>query len=226
MIYEKLRFYIIGIFLIIVSMTSSNCQQSSADCLAVDPSCNPFSAYIQFQTLTTFPTKIMFRSISGSSAWFGATTSADTTCQTDAGTKGFTGTFKALLIAGIGTIRTASVSANTGDGQIDWVMAASTNYVREDETTLIGTTNSAGLFTFPLTNSISASAGQYWTAMGSDWTSTAFYCNDGGGESWTFVGAGAGNSNIGDVSVTSSSAIFAGSQACATGGIYLVCVQQ
>ena len=76
------------------------------------------------------------------------------------------GTYKALITDG--TNRVACTSANCATGgageNINWVLTPSTEYFRTDGTTEIGVTTSAGIFSFPLSNAITAS-GVAWTGF-------------------------------------------------------------
>ncbi len=106
-------------------------------------------------TCVTTPTdKKIFLSASGHNGNFGGATGADTFCMGDANYPG-TGTYKALLTDG--STRIACTTANCGGGpseHVGWILAANKRYTRVDGTE-IGTTTANGIFTFPLTNSIS-----------------------------------------------------------------------
>ena len=118
---------------------------------------------------------------------------ADALCARDANHPG-TGTYKALIVDGAGN-RRASVTASTGDGQVDWVLRANTSYYRSDGTTLIGTTNANGIFTFPLSASVAPTpVVNYWTGLNPDWTTdTSNNCSN-----WT-TNAGDGRSGAPNV---------------------------
>jgi len=90
---------------------------------------------------------------------------ADTKCSS-AGNKPATGTYKALI--SVGATRRATVTANIGDGQADWVLAANMSYYRASDAAFIGNTNGVKLFTFPTTNSI-ANGVSAWTPFLSGW---------------------------------------------------------
>lgn len=137
--------------------------------------------------------------------------------------------YKALLADGIN--RRASVTGNAGDGQINWVLQASTVYSQATTgTPTIGTTNTKKLFTFPLTNkirpdSITDLVGITWTGLNPNWTTAPYNCNN-----WT-DGADINAGTIGNYNATSSNAIFdsalivPGLIACSSGG-KLYCVEQ
>ncbi|HAK60825.1 MAG TPA: hypothetical protein DCO77_10650 [Nitrospiraceae bacterium] len=98
---------------------------------------------------------------------------ADAFCSnTDFGNPG-TGMYKAMVVDGVNRI--ASVTADAGDGQVDWVLKPDTSYFRLDGVTLIGTTNAQGLLNFPLTNSVST-GGTFWSGLSDDWTTNANTC--------------------------------------------------
>lgn len=106
-------------------------------------------------------------------------------------------------------------------GSVDWVLAANTEYRRNDGVTVIGTTNASAVFTYPLTNSIGASAGKYYTGISADWSvSDATNCQD-----W---GSMADDRIYGNALSTSSDAISEGMHNCGTTGpaAYVVCVEQ
>ncbi|WP_000836869.1 endostatin-like outer membrane lipoprotein LenD, partial [Leptospira interrogans] len=137
--------------------------------------------------------------------------------------------YKALLADGIN--RRASVTGNAGDGQINWVLQASTVYSQATTgTPTIGTTNSKKLFTFPLTNkirpdSITDFGSITWTGLNPNWTTAPYNCNN-----WT-DGADINVGTIGNYNATSSNAIFdsalivPGLITCSSGG-KLYCVEQ
>ncbi|TGL87137.1 DUF1554 domain-containing protein [Leptospira congkakensis] len=105
----------------------------------------------------------------------GSIAGADTICNSD-GAKPVGGSlYKALLVdeSGCSSLpcRRASITANVGDGQIDWVLKPNTNYVRSNGITPIMTTNANGLFIFgTLTNSWSAAAATGISGMSGNWT--------------------------------------------------------
>lgn len=96
----------------------------------------------------------------------GGAAGADLKCMADATYPG-SGTYKALI-----SDNTRSASTPT-----DWVLGATTEYRRLDDTTIIGTTT-AGLFTAPLDASFSATAGLYfWTGVYAGWSDGGSYYN-------------------------------------------------
>ncbi len=144
---------------------------------------------------------------------------ADARCNSDANKPANTGTYKALHVGG--TSRRASVTATAGDGQIDWVLYASKEYRRSDGT-MITTSSSARLFTFPLLNAISPSdipGVVVWTGLASDWTTSASTC-----ATWTDSSVGQFGFTATEYDLTST-AIQSGNFACNTQQA-LYCVQQ
>lgn len=98
-----------------------------------------------------------------------APTAADTLCNNAAPT-GYTA--KALIADG--STRYACSTANCSGGVSEnhnWVLYPSTTYYRYGDNAVIGTTTSAGIFTFPLTNSMSNSGAPAWAGLNDDWTS-------------------------------------------------------
>lgn len=91
---------------------------------------------------------------------------ADDFCESDANYPG-TGTYKALIVDPEGD-RVACTTANCDGGlgeHVNWVLAANTEYRRMDGVTVIGTTNSSGLFPFPLENEIGVGSKFVWTGL-------------------------------------------------------------
>ncbi|EPG83131.1 endostatin-like outer membrane lipoprotein, LenD-like [Leptospira santarosai] len=140
---------------------------------------------------------------------------ADKICNTDivnnryelSSVKGKANPFKAMVVDGIN--RRASVTANQGDGQIDWVLKPNTEYRRILSTwdSLVGVTNSTGLFTFPLNSTWHPVAGyNIWTGLNSDWTGAPENCG-----MWMNPDA---NGRYGDSDRTTDEAISAGVSAC------------
>ena len=173
-----------------------------------------------FITIKCGPCRI-FVTASNFDGNLGGIAGADSACMSDTNYPG-TGTYKAMLVDG--TNRVATVTDNTGDGQVDWVLYANTDYVRADGTTPIMTTDANGLFVFgTLTNSVSTTAGSVWTGLLSSWvTHTNSHCT-----AWT-SNSGAVNGTYGDATSTSNFgfAIASESTLCSDATLSLYCVQQ
>lgn len=148
----------------------------------------------------------------------GGTTGADAKC-TAAKPAGLTGTFKALII---------SPGSRTASPAVDWVLAASKEYRREDGTTSIFTTDSSRLPQATLTNTIYALGGSnfFWDGLDAQqWNHAggASHCSN-----WTSTG---GNGGIGWVTKTPSLATagngaFAVDNLPCNSPLRLFCVQQ
>lgn len=131
------------------------------------------------------------------------------------------GTYKALVTDE--TTRIACTTANCSGGpseHADWVLKANKQYRQSDGTTVIGTTNANGLFTFPLTNPPRTNwTGTMNTATGlrPNWTSSNNHCT-GWRAGGTFMAAQHND--------TSSLAISnAGTMSC-TDDARIICVEQ
>ncbi len=148
-------------------------------------------------------------------ATFTGVSGADLLCNSDAGRPSVLPTYKALIASSSGTIRRASVTANAGDGQVDWVLQPSMQYRRSDGVTVVGTTGTNSLFAFNLTNSPLVS-GAYWTGLNGSWQNAA----DCGG--WTF----SGTALLGNGAQTTNASISAAGQNCNFAGFGLLCIEQ
>ncbi|MBM9577673.1 DUF1554 domain-containing protein [Leptospira sp. 201903070] len=117
---------------------------------------------------------------------FGGISGADAFCGTQTPTGlGTTGSFKALMISQNGggeNTRIASLNADAnfngqGNGQVNWILKADTDYRRIDGTTVVFRTNGRRLFDFnpanSLQNSFTTTVGtRIWTALNPDWSAT------------------------------------------------------
>jgi len=146
----------------------------------------------------------------------GGISGADAKCMTDANYPG-SGTYKAMIVDGVN--RVASVSANTGNGQVDWVLQPNTKYYLSDGTTHIMTTDSNGIFVFGTWNTTISP--NRWSGLMADWrTDTANYC-----QGWT-TSNHAISGSIGHYAAVDSEAIrYATPQACSS-QYKLLCVEQ
>lgn len=148
----------------------------------------------------------------------GGISGADSLCNSDSNKPVNTGSYKALIVHP--GVRVASVTANTGDGQIDWVLLPNQLYTRSTGLPIM-TTNAASIYLFGpnLANSVYTAGDAIWTGFSAanDWTA------DGGCTGWTVTG-GNGPYSVGN-SVTFQSLLFGGSIVCTNNG-RLYCVQQ
>lgn len=150
----------------------------------------------------------------------------DSTCANDSN-KPSGGTYKALVVDG--TNRIACTTANCSGGTSEhtgWVLKPNKEYRRKDGTTVIGTTNSNGVFTFPVTDGVDEPDGATFsitaTGLESDWTSSSDDCTN-----WSTT---AGNLAIGTFSDSDSNMIRtgggAGTAGCTSNIQNLICVEQ
>ncbi|MDF3820872.1 DUF1554 domain-containing protein [Leptospira sp. 96542] len=95
---------------------------------------------------------------------FGGVQGADSICQAEcpAGL-----ICKAMIVDGINRI--ASVNANIGDGQVDWVLLPFAHYYRKDGTTLVSNTNQTKLLQFNFTNLIDPVLASAWMGSSASW---------------------------------------------------------
>ncbi|TGK82420.1 DUF1554 domain-containing protein [Leptospira noumeaensis] len=106
---------------------------------------------------------------------FGGVSGADAICSTDSlcppGSS-----CKAMILNG--NTRIASLTANVGDGQVDWVLKPNAHYYLTDGTTLISYTNNTSLFQIPFSNPIDSVNYGTWFGGNADWvfvTSTSCF---------------------------------------------------
>ncbi|GMT49798.1 MAG: hypothetical protein IEMM0008_1337 [bacterium] len=160
--------------------------------------------------------KIIFVTVGISDGNAGGIAGADAKCMADVNYPG-SGTYKVL--AADGTNRVASVSANKGDGQVDWVLQANTSYARRDGTALM-TTDSNGLFVFgTMHNSWDGTITFDATGLSDDWTGDPNNCRNWTSNSSEIKASGGFNSSTG------SGAIAIGSSNCSNTA-HLICVEQ
>jgi hypothetical protein len=113
----------------------------------------------------------IFSSATTSNGLFGATaaaaiTAADAICMADANKPADGATYKALLVNSARVGCTSAFCATDGELEhVDWVLFPNVTYYRSDGTTVIGTTNSASIFTSDFINSVEAGANTVWTGL-------------------------------------------------------------
>jgi len=150
----------------------------------------------------------------------GGVAGADARCMSDSAYPG-SGIYKALIVDG--TTRRACSTANCAGGSaehMNWVLRPRATYRRLVSRQTIATTMaSAGIFVFPLTNSLDSSGLYYAAGFAStaDWRTAANTCTG-----WS---SAAGLGELGDQTQVNSAAIFATSAVC-TAPENLICVQQ
>ena len=172
--------------------------------------------------------KYIFVSAATSNGSLGGISGADAICNSDAERPDTTVTYKAMLVDTAGA-RVACTTANCSGGNaehVDWILAPNTEYRRVDGTTIIGTTNSLALFSYPLTNGLDTDATLiYWTGFNNaaaDFTTsdTSNTCT-----SWT-SGAGGGALNGKRGNGNSNYGAFGSGQDWCNVTYHLACVQQ
>lgn len=189
-------------------------------CIPYDGTCNPALTVLLFSSFGTVwsnPPGIIFFTTATTSGNTGGIPGADVLCNSDASKPANTGTYKALIsLAGV---RVASVTADMGDGQVDWVLRPNTVYTRPDGTVIM-TTNSASIRVFGpnLTNAIGTSVNPTWTGLNTDWTAA------GGCANWT-DGSGGPFGRYGVINANTLASINGGNQVCSSAA-NMYCVQQ
>lgn len=183
----------------------------------------------QTVTLTRYARKIFVTALAHNGN-LGGITGADAACMGDANYPG-TGTYKALVVDGTNRLACTQGNGNencTASQHIDWVLTSNTTYVRPDDATVIGVTNSEGIFSFTggamLTHAVSSNTRTVFTGLNSDWTrygGCGAFCNCNG-----FTDNSSGNaSSVGEASALSGNSISTSTGACDTTAS-LYCVEQ
>jgi hypothetical protein len=128
-----------------------------------------------------------------------------------------TGTYKAMLVDGV---------TRDAAERLDWVFLPSTPYVQVDGSTLVGTTNDAGLLDLPLRNAwegdVARSEALFWTGIDSaGWSGgAATSCGQWGSKDPSVVG------HIGAAGQVNATAIGVGSAAVCSMRLSVLCVEQ
>ncbi len=157
----------------------------------------------------------------------GGVAGADAKCQADANRPNAS-TYKALLVDGYYRVACTQGNENCAASQhVDWVLAANTVYVRSNGSAIIGTTTSAGIFSWSggaLSNSIGPDVATAYTGLGSDWTrypGCGTYCDC----TWFTKNTSGDSSSIGQAASLTSNMIVLGTASCSTSHV-LYCVEQ
>lgn len=120
--------------------------------------------------------KRLFLTGTTSTGSLGGVTGADGLCQSDPQCA-VGKTCKALMVDAGSDARIATLTADAGDGQVDWVLTRFSHYYRIDGTTMVTYTEGTGLFHFPFANPMTGGAFSLWTGFGSGagagWTANA-----------------------------------------------------
>ncbi len=168
--------------------------------------------------------KRIFTADNGSTTVFdgdlGGVSGTDTLCNSSPA-KPNGSTYKALLVDG--SNRIACTTSNCSGGVSEhtgWVLSPYTIYTRSDGTTRVFITNQSGIFAFgTLTSSPTGIAGEYWTGLNNDWTTSSETCLEWSTTSPSYKG------NSGYGSSTSNTAVnYSQPQCFKTNRIY--CVEQ
>lgn len=153
----------------------------------------------------------------------GGIAGADSICNNDTGQPDINVYYKAMLVDNAGTRRASSTGAFVGDGQVGWVLQPLTTYQQGSWGDVIGTTNSASLFTAITTGSIFAGPVPVWTGFTgpSDWRSAASnHCTNWGNTAGTGI-VGLANGALGPVMNNTTTACNGSG-----GSASLYCVEQ
>jgi hypothetical protein len=218
-----------GIALASLCCFLTHCQFVASNCLSYDATCDLTLAFaidsLESSAGLDQPTScdsnlycLTFITAATSLGAFGGVPGADNICNSDANKPQAYGSFKAFVVEATTNKRRATISADTGDGQIDWVLKASKEYRRADGATVIATTGSNRLFSFDLSQSFLGSATTFWTGMGTDWTSHVSNCAG-------FTNDSVGTGRYGDGGVLTSAAIGTTS-ACSGPAHAIFCIEQ
>ncbi|TGK26225.1 DUF1554 domain-containing protein [Leptospira yasudae] len=163
----------------------------------------------------------------------GGINGADAKCASDAN-KPSTGTYKAFITgdSGANGRRYACINdgavcpSNPTTGSKNWILQASKDYYRADQTTKVFTTDANGLIT-SITNPVQAAADAFWSGFvansTTDW-SIANACIT-GGMAWTDT-SGVNNGNTGLASSAAFAQLKADSIPNCSGNKKLLCVEQ
>ena len=162
---------------------------------------------------------VFLTSATNTASGVGGISGADATCNTDSN-KPNNSTYKALIVDSAN--RKACTSAFCSGGQIEnklWAFKPNIEYRRIDETAVIGTTNSAGIFSFPLNHSMTNTNDQVWTGLNTDWTSSSNNCSN-----WTSI-SGVQNGSTAATIQSDNRSIFVTDQSC-NSLLKFLCVEQ
>ncbi|MCB1179636.1 MAG: DUF1554 domain-containing protein [Leptospiraceae bacterium] len=174
---------------------------------------------------SSIPDKYIFVSQGIYNGNLGGITGADSKCSTEKINNYSalpTGTYKALLADG--TTRRACSTSNCVGGSSEnsnWILIANQSYYNGSDNSLVFTTNSKGITSFPINSYLLSSTSQYWwTGMDTGWENTLIdNCS-----SWGATGS-SGYRGQGGKLDSSFVSIGLGVNSC-TDNLYIVCVEQ
>ena len=169
---------VVSIFLMVTAFAVSSCGKvldgNTSDGVSLEQAAREGDAGSGGGSSVCTTCKI-FVTASGFTGSLGGVAGADAKCMSDANYPGH-GTYKAMIVDG--SSRVACTSANCSGGtseHTDWVLHPTTSYTRVDGTQ-IGTTTSAGIFSFPLSASISTVGNWTLTGLAATWTANGSRC--------------------------------------------------
>ncbi|MET0286300.1 MAG: DUF1554 domain-containing protein, partial [Polyangiales bacterium] len=147
---------------------------------------------------------LIYQSAARSSANLGGLAGADAFCANQRDRRGSTSaSVKAVLAVGNTRRACATPSCTSAAENVDWSLRANTTYYNVSGNA-IGTTNAAGIFSFPLSDAWVPSGTGYWfTGLQTSWQSNSANCN--GFTDASSVGA---STSLGWSARTSSDSIF------------------
>ena len=190
------KIFVLSLTLGLFGFSSAGCLNAERNALDASTIEGLLAQFFASQKKAAFKGVIFI--VTNTDAQFGGVSGADTKCSNNI-PSGLSGSFKAFIVNYTSPTRRATITANAGDGQLDWVLQPNTEYIREDGSTLIGKTNAQSLLEFPLQNSI-GTAGLNWTGLNTDWTAIISDCAN-----WS-VGA-FDNCQAGDLTATGTTAL-------------------
>lgn len=170
------------------------CQTANFECDQRDGICHPDLSFLLYATaanVTSFAASppcegqgfcYMYTAVNGGPGWSGSAVGgipgADSGCQAEIpGGLPTSSQYKAMLMAG-----------GVREQNLDWTLHPSMEYRLQDGTTVVGTTNTAAVLDFPLTNAFAAFF-NIWTGFTRTNATTWTAGNDCGG--WTAAALGA-----------------------------------
>lgn len=110
---------------------------------------------------------------------FGGPDQADQVCMSDPNRPPGNRLWKAMLVGGSRkACGTVDCTSNGALEHIDWVLRPGTEYRRPDGTLIASTTPTAGIWGFPVANSVTGISALPWTGLDSTWVTSANICHN------------------------------------------------
>lgn len=145
-----------------------------------------------------------------------AIVNADGLCNTDANRPDTGVTYKAFLS---NTARIASLNGDLGDGQVDWILTANTEYYQTNGTSRIFTTNANRIFIlWDAVNPVQTGVINYWTGLKNNWENDTTDCAE-------FTDGSGGNGSSGETGVINNDILYRSNNGCEI-ALPLLCVEQ